>query len=107
MKTDLTTRLRGGVRTEHRELAQDLAPPVTPPHQATPAAPTAMPREHAARRNAPFHMAQAVVAWGLCGLLAGIAAIIVGVWVVGGNVTDVHTMADLLTSIGRITGLFG
>ena len=32
---------------------------------------------------------------------------IVWLWVHGGNVTDVHTTGELLTSIGRITGLLG
>jgi len=49
---------------------------------------------------------RAVVAWGLQSLLVSIALVIVWIWLRGGNVTNVHTPADLLTSLGRITGLF-
>jgi predicted ferric reductase len=64
-------------------------------------------RAHAERRNAPRHAVQAVVAWGLRSLLASIALVIVWVWLHGGGVSSVHTPAALLTSLGRITGLFG
>jgi predicted ferric reductase len=34
-------------------------------------------------------------------------AVIVGLWLHGGGITGVHSLATLLTSIGRITGLLG
>jgi len=111
MSTDLVTGLAGGVRTGRRGRASHMAPPdagtrrrATP---LTPEAPDEMMRAQADRRHALRHTAKTVVAWGLRSLLASIALVIVWIWLRGGNVTNVHTPADLLTSIGRITGLFG
>lgn len=110
MKTDLAADLGGGVSTRHWDKGGNLASPDTDARRRgtsrTPAVPDELSRTHAERRNAPRHAAQAVVAWVLRSLLVGIALVIVVVWLLGGNVTDVRTPAALLTSIGRITGLF-
>jgi len=41
----------------------------------------------------------------LLAVVAGNAAVIVWLWLHGGNVTDVHSTGDVLTSLARITGL--
>jgi predicted ferric reductase len=48
----------------------------------------------------------AYAAWGWL-LFFGNGAVIVGIWVHGGNISGVHDTATLLTSLGRITGLLG
>ena len=42
---------------------------------------------------------------GLLSSAVGILAVIIGIWLQGGGVTAVHTNADLVTSLGRLTGL--
>ena len=110
MSTDLMTGLAGGVRTR-RGVAGRLVPPqpgarrrTLPP---TPETPDEATQAQAERRNAPRHTVRAAVAWGLRSLLVSIALVIVWTWARGGNVTAVHSLADVLTSIGRLTGLFG
>lgn len=56
-------------------------------------------------RRAPHARRLAVVALWL--FTAGNAAALVWLWYHGGNVTKVHTTGELLTSVGRITGLLG
>ena len=106
MRTDLT----GGVRTR-RGVAGRLVPPQGGAYRGTVPptieAPDETTRRQAEHRNAPGHTARAAVTWGLRSLLASIALVIVWIWLHGGNVTAVHRPADLLTSIGRLSGLFG
>ncbi len=47
-----------------------------------------------------------LIAIGLWVVLAVNAAVIIWLWIGGGNVTDVHGLGAFFTSIGRITGLF-
>jgi|SRR5579884_325719 len=56
-------------------------------------------------RRAPHARRVALVA--LWVFVIGNAAALVWLWYQGGNVTKVHTTGELLTSIGRITGLLG
>ena len=56
-------------------------------------------------RRAPHARRVAVAALWL--FTVGNAAALVWLWYHGGNVTKVHTTGELLTSIGRITGLLG
>lgn len=46
-----------------------------------------------------------LLGWAVVLVLAGNAVALVWLWYHGGNVTGVKTIGDLLTSIGRITGL--
>jgi predicted ferric reductase len=55
-----------------------------------------------ARRGSIGRAVTASAAWTV---LLGNAAVIVWLWVHGGNVTDVHSSGELLTSLARITGL--
>jgi predicted ferric reductase len=57
------------------------------------------------RRTAPRGAYHTAVASGLWLAVAGNAAVIVWLWVEGGNVSGVHSPGQLLNSIGRITGL--
>jgi len=51
--------------------------------------------------------ARSLAAWGLWLFTGANAGAIVWLWLHGGGVTGVHGTADLLTSLGRITGLLG
>ena len=50
---------------------------------------------------------RAATAWSLSLVFAANAIAIVWLWVHGGNVTDVRSAGDALTSLGRLTGLLG
>jgi predicted ferric reductase len=58
-----------------------------------------------AHRTAPRGGYHTAVASGLWLAVAANAAVIVWLWVAGGNVSGVHSPGQLLNSIGRITGL--
>jgi len=60
--------------------------------------PTALPLQRASARR----LLTAAALWAIGG---GNAALIVWLWVHGGNVSDVHSTGELLTSLGRLTGL--
>jgi predicted ferric reductase len=59
--------------------------------------PIALPLQRASAR-----LLTAAALWAIGG---GNAALIVWLWVHGGNVSDVHNTGELLTSLGRLTGL--
>jgi predicted ferric reductase len=48
-----------------------------------------------------------VVTWGVRAILLSVAVVLVGLWLEGGGVSSVHSAGTFLTSLGRITGLFG
>jgi predicted ferric reductase len=60
--------------------------------------PIALPFQRASARR----LLTAAALWAIGG---GNAALIVWLWVHGGNVSDVHSTGELLTSLGRLTGL--
>lgn len=60
-----------------------------------------------ARNRALASAQRAALCWLLWAVLAGNLALIVVLWSRGGNVTGVHNLGELLSSIGRITGLLG
>jgi predicted ferric reductase len=60
--------------------------------------PIALPLQRASARR----LLTAAALWAIGG---GNAALIVWLWVHGGNVSDVHRTGELLTSLGRLTGL--
>src|SRR5271156_6160704 len=47
------------------------------------------------------------MAWLLGAIVVANAAVIVWLWLKGGNVSGAHSEADRLTSVGRLTGLLG
>ncbi len=50
---------------------------------------------------------RAAVAWIVWGIVVGNAVAITWIWLQAGGISSVHTTGDLLTSLGRITGLLG
>jgi predicted ferric reductase len=60
----------------------------------------------AAGRTTHTHTVNRVIGAGIWVLLAINAAIILALWYSGGNVTSVHGLGAIFTSIGRLTGLF-
>src|SRR5258705_3332726 len=52
-------------------------------------------------------MRRRITGWDLSVLVAANAAVVVGLWWRQGGVRDVHDVAGLLTSLGRVTGLLG
>ncbi len=60
----------------------------------------------AAWRRSRSHT-RALTTAALWAVVGGNAVLIVWLWVHGGNVSDVHGTGELLTSLGRITGLLG
>jgi predicted ferric reductase len=58
-------------------------------------------------RSARSNDLKDVVAWSIRAILASVAVVLVGLWLKGGGVTGVHDEAGFLTSLGRLTGLFG
>ena len=58
-------------------------------------------------RRRPQAVRRATIALLLWTVLLANAAIIVVLWLRGGGISDVHNSGELMTSIGRITGLLG
>jgi len=71
----------------------------TAPSHPTAAARVTVPARHGATRTATGAILAVIVLVN--------AAVIVWLWVHGGNVFSVHGTGDLLTSLGRLTGLLG
>src|SRR5579875_751638 len=46
-------------------------------------------------------------AWAIWAVVLANAGVIVWLWAHGGNISAVHGTGDLLTSLGRLTGLLG
>ena len=66
------------------------------------------PPDRALLAHAPRRLRyRAAMATALSALAAGNAAVIVWLWLNGGGVSGVHRAGDLLTSLGRLTGLLG
>ncbi len=53
------------------------------------------------------HGYRTATAWALAAVAVANAAVIVWLWARGGNVSALHGAGDLLTSLGRLTGLLG
>ena len=75
------------------------------PGDAAPRPPLGVVGTPVARRGRS--LGRRAVKTGLWAALLGNVAIIVWLWVHGGNVTRVHTTGELLTSVARLTGLLG
>src|SRR5438309_8289394 len=58
-------------------------------------------------RGAARRVVRTFQQWVVWGVFSAIATIIAGIWLRDGGVTSVHDWATLLTSVSRITGLFG
>src|SRR6266516_3375893 len=56
---------------------------------------------------APRPVRRRITGGDLAVLLAANTAVVVGLWLRQGGVRDVHDVAGLLTSLGRVTGLLG
>ncbi len=53
------------------------------------------------------HGYRTAMAWAIAAVVVANAAVIVWLWVQGGNVSGLRTTGALLTSLGRVTGLLG
>ncbi|HZT96564.1 MAG TPA: ferredoxin reductase family protein [Chloroflexota bacterium] len=57
--------------------------------------------------RAVVRTAKVAVSWAIRAIVLGVGGIIIGIWVHGGGVTGISSLAGLLISAGRLTGLAG
>src|SRR5947199_4623153 len=99
----------------NQELVKSLDRKATPSRETEYAAAAhgAVARPHPARtdvahpRGAVRGTAKTATAWAVRAVALVILGVIVWLWLHGGGITGVHSLAALFTSVGRITGLLG